>query len=338
MPQKFEYDVFLSYSSKDKKTVHALAKRLKRDGLKVWLDEWEVKPGAMIGLKIQQGIEQSRTLVMCMSPAYFGSGWATLEHYSLLFRDPTNVELRFIPLLIETCSPPDVIAQFAHIDWRDRKNESYAKLLSACRESTEIEPQPEVRAAEPGGAPSVLEGHKKGVLAVAVTPDGKRAISGAIDRTLKIWDLDRGTCTSTLKGHDDRIWAVAVTPDGKRAVSGANDDTVKLWDLDSGACTHTLKGHANMVLAVAVTPDGKRAVSGSYDKTLKLWNLDSGQCIGTFEGHSKVVRGIAITPDGGRIVSASDDRALRVWATGPGHRRGIGRETDFHECEGCFGG
>ena len=115
---RFEYDVFLSYSSKDKKTVHALAKRLKKDGLGVWLDAWVIQPGDPIGLKIQHGVEKSRTLLMCMSPAYFESEWGKLEHHSLPFRDPTNAQRRFIPLLIEDCAPPDIIAQFAHIDWR----------------------------------------------------------------------------------------------------------------------------------------------------------------------------------------------------------------------------
>jgi TIR domain len=118
MIKAFEYDVFLSYSSKDRKTVHSLAKRLKKDGLRVWLDAWEIQPGDSIPLKIQHGLERSRTLLMCMSPAYFDSEWGTLEHHTLLFRDPTNAQRRFIPLLIANCIPPDVIAQFAYIDWR----------------------------------------------------------------------------------------------------------------------------------------------------------------------------------------------------------------------------
>jgi hypothetical protein len=51
-----------------------------------------------------------------MSPAYFESEWGTAEHHTLLFRDPTNAQRRFIPLLIADCTPPDIIAQFAHID------------------------------------------------------------------------------------------------------------------------------------------------------------------------------------------------------------------------------
>jgi hypothetical protein len=134
MSKAFEYDVFLSYSSKDKKTVHALAERLKKDGLRVWLDAWEIRPGDSIPLKIQRGLEQSRTLLMCMSPAYFDSEWGTLEHHTLLFRNPTNSQRRFIPILITECSLPDIIAQFAYIDWRTPSDEAYAKLLVASGE------------------------------------------------------------------------------------------------------------------------------------------------------------------------------------------------------------
>ncbi len=94
MTEKFTYDVFVSYSSKDKAVLHPLAERLRDDGLKVWLDEWVIQPGAMISREIQRGLESARVLLMCMSEAYFASEWATLEHHTLLFRDPTNEQRR----------------------------------------------------------------------------------------------------------------------------------------------------------------------------------------------------------------------------------------------------
>jgi hypothetical protein len=106
-------------------------------------------PGDSIPLKIQHGLEHSRTLVMCMSPAYFASDWGKLEHHTLLFRDPTNAQRRFIPLLIEDCKPPDVIAQFARIDWREPTDEAYARLLTACREVQTAKPPVKRRADHP---------------------------------------------------------------------------------------------------------------------------------------------------------------------------------------------
>ncbi|MDA1051803.1 MAG: toll/interleukin-1 receptor domain-containing protein [Planctomycetota bacterium] len=41
---QFDYDVFISHSSRDREVVHELAGRLQENGLRVWLDDWEIKP------------------------------------------------------------------------------------------------------------------------------------------------------------------------------------------------------------------------------------------------------------------------------------------------------
>ena len=94
----FPYDVFLSHSAKDKAVVRPLAERLRADGVKVWFDEWVLKPGDSIPAKIEEGLERSRVLVLCMSANAFGSDWAQLESGTFRFRDPLNQERRFLPL------------------------------------------------------------------------------------------------------------------------------------------------------------------------------------------------------------------------------------------------
>ena len=113
--------------------VHRLAERLRDDGLRVWLDDWEIRPGDLIGLKIEQGLEQSRTLVLALSADAFASEWVTLERHTALFRDPTNARRRFIPLRLDDAKIKDTLRQFAYVDWRDPSDEHYAKLLAACR-------------------------------------------------------------------------------------------------------------------------------------------------------------------------------------------------------------
>ena len=119
---------------------------------------------------------------------------------------------------------------------------------------------------------------------MAVTPDGRQAVSASEDRTLKVWDLASGAELRTLAGHADWVTAVAVTPDGRQAVSASDDRTLKVWDLASGAELRTLEGHADGVTAVAVTPDGRHAVSASEDRTLKVWDLASGAELRTLAG------------------------------------------------------
>ena len=101
MLNEFQYDLFLSHSTRDKAVVRPLAERLREDGLKVWFDEWVLKPGDSIPAKIEDGLEHSRVLVLCMSANAFGSDWAQLEAGTFRFRDPLNKERRFIRLRLD---------------------------------------------------------------------------------------------------------------------------------------------------------------------------------------------------------------------------------------------
>ncbi len=101
MPDDFDYDVFLSHSSKDKALIRPLAERLRADGVKVWFDEWVLKPGDSIPVKIVEGLERSRVLVLCMSANAFGSDRALLESGTFRFRDPLNKNRRFFSLLLD---------------------------------------------------------------------------------------------------------------------------------------------------------------------------------------------------------------------------------------------
>ena len=109
MPDEFPCDVFLSHSEKDKAVVRPLAERLRADGVKVWFDEWVLKPGdsnernQSKTAKIEEGLERSRVRVLCMSAHAFGSDWAQLESGMLRtgqrpFRDPLNKGRCFLRL------------------------------------------------------------------------------------------------------------------------------------------------------------------------------------------------------------------------------------------------
>ena len=130
---KFSFDVFLSHNSKDKPQVLRLAERLRAAGVRVWLDEWVIQPGDDIYLAIERGLEASRTLILCMSPNAFGSDWVGLERSTVLFRDPSNADRRFIPLLLADCEPPDTLRRFKYVDFRAKADAAFEELLAVCR-------------------------------------------------------------------------------------------------------------------------------------------------------------------------------------------------------------
>jgi len=100
-----------------------------------------------------------------------------------------------------------------------------------------------------------------GVHVVAVTPDGRHALSGSDDRTLRLWDLENGQCSRTFEGHTRGVHVVAITPEGRYALSGSDDRTLRLWDLESGQNIATFTGESGMMVCAA-TPNGRTIVVG----------------------------------------------------------------------------
>ena len=56
---------------------------------------------------------------------------------------------------------------------------------------------------------------------MTVLADGRRALSGSRDRTLRLWDLETGAELRRFEGHEDWVTSVAVLADGRRALSGS---------------------------------------------------------------------------------------------------------------------
>jgi len=228
-----------------------------------------------------------------------------------MFRDPTNAQRRFIPLRLDDAEIRGTLKQFAYVDWREKSDNEYARLLEVCGALVVTESEGEMEEEQTPG--KTLGRHTSIVWCVAVTHDSRFAISGSEDTTLKVWDLETGAEVRTLEGHSETVRCVAVTFDSRYAISGSNDDTPKVWNLDTGEEMKTLEGHTKSVTSVTVTPDSRFAISGSLDKTLKVWDLETEDCIGTLEGHTDFVSEVAMTPDGQLAISGSADSTVRVW-------------------------
>ena len=171
--------------------------------------------------------------------------------------------------------------------------------------------------AETGQEVRSFSGHTDYVASVAVSRDGRFALTGGGDKSARLWRLPLPPPTDgssyRLVGHHLNVESIAVTPDGRTAVSASHDRTLIVWDLGIGQPVRTLEGHTAMVHSVAVTADGRFALSGAADRTVRLWDLEAGREQFTFTGHAGDVIRVALSRDGRFGYSAGLDRTIRVW-------------------------
>jgi WD40 repeat protein len=161
-----------------------------------------------------------------------------------------------------------------------------------------------------------LTGHTAMVEAVAVTPDGRHAVSGSFDKTLKVWDLQTGEILRTLIGHESELIDLALSGDGRLAISCGIRGEVKVWNLEDGKEIHSRKKPSGYLTALAATEDGRLAVVGFQDQgdeSPAIVNLATGHVVGALRGHEASVAKVLIIPGTDRILTGSFDATIRMW-------------------------
>jgi cytochrome c len=167
-----------------------------------------------------------------------------------------------------------------------------------------------------GAAHAQLRGHGGPVRALAISPDGTRAISGSFDTSAIRWSLGRNVAEQVMRFHDGAVNAVAFLKDGRVATAGA-DTHIAIWTPGQPQPDKVLDGHTAPVAGLAISPDGTLLASASWDHSVRLWSL-SGGVPRVLEGNAQNVNGVAFSPDGKNVVSAGYDATLRIWPVAGG--------------------
>ncbi|KAL7670593.1 hypothetical protein ACOME3_005529 [Neoechinorhynchus agilis] len=160
-----------------------------------------------------------------------------------------------------------------------------------------------------------LRGHGQSVTDVVFSSDGTFALSGSLDKSLRLWDIRSATCTRRFLGHEGDVLSVSFSGDNRQIVSGSRDKTIKLWNT-LGQCKYTMSEDCtDWISSVRFSPDQNNplVVSGSWDKTVKVWNLKNCKLRATHYGHTGYINAVAVSPDGSLCASGGRDGKSIIW-------------------------
>jgi beta-lactamase regulating signal transducer with metallopeptidase domain len=162
---------------------------------------------------------------------------------------------------------------------------------------------------------SFLGKHRAEVTSLAVTADGRLAVSGGRDGHVFVWDLASGGAIKRQWNMHRPVSAVQFSPDGRQVVVSAGDwregaSQVALYDLATGTMRSEWELDA-AVGAVRFADEGRMLVTAAWDGEVTFWDLDGGRPVGRgrvekdavssagFSADSDLLAGVRMTEEAG---------------------------------------
>ncbi len=151
---------------------------------------------------------------------------------------------------------------------------------------------------------------------LALSPDGRFALTRGDDRTAKLWNTTTGELLQTLP-HEATVACAAFSSNGALLATGTQSGGhLHIWDTATGKALefHVQHGqHEQHVLSLALSRDGRFLLSGGSDHTARLWSLATRQPVASPLENAATVSAVAFAPDGSHILTASGSN-VRLWS------------------------
>ena len=169
----------------------------------------------------------------------------------------------------------------------------------------------------------VISGHLGWVRALTVEPNNQWFVSGAGDRTIKIWDLASGSLRLTLTGHTSTVRGLAVSPRHPYLFSCGEDKMVKCWDLETNKVIRHYHGHLSGVYTLSLHPTLDVLVTGGRDGVARVWDMRTRSNIHVLSGHTQTVSDLKCQEADPQVITSSLDATVRLWDLAAGKTMGV---------------
>jgi WD40 repeat protein len=153
-----------------------------------------------------------------------------------------------------------------------------------------------------------------GEMALALSADGRCALSGGSDGLVVVWNLDPKSPLRALSGNTrNDVWCVASSADGRRGLSSTKGGNTVEWDLqNTGGHAPAAAGHGDWIWRCTISADGHRSATLSGQR-LTVWDNRSGRAVRSLhvsDGHYWA--GLALNASGSRA-SFTNGLEVKYW-------------------------
>jgi len=179
--------IFFSYARENSPFVIDLAKRLKEDGLDVWLDQIDIPAGARWDMEIQRALSRSNTMIVVLSKDSVKSQ-NVLDEVSYAIEENKTI----VPVLIEECNVPFRLRRFQYVDLSIEREIGLSRLKKSL----------------PGYEEPMVEPVRKQIVTNEAVSQAKQPTHQKTSESAKNSRVQESTATTAKKSKPKWIWAL----------------------------------------------------------------------------------------------------------------------------------
>lgn len=159
----------------------------------------------------------------------------------------------------------------------------------------------------------IEDAHSDTVFGIEFSRDGKKIVSGAADKFVKIHDVASGEHVRSFEGHTHHVMDVSWQADGSTLVSAGADNAIKVWNVETGEQIRTINGYAKQVTSIGFAGISGNVISSGGDKTVRQFTAANGRAIRSFAGGTDFMYAADSSRDGTLVVAGGEDGVIRLW-------------------------